>query len=129
MEKTTCQICEREIKSKKGFIAHHGYTRPEKGWQTDSCMGARQLPYEKSRDIIPKVIQSIKNFIGLREVEIKEVEKGEIAVPFFRGKVEPSNSMYKIRQSEYLSKLGYEIKSAEKEIERLQKRYDEWSLK
>jgi len=87
------------------------------------------LVWVQDNYLMRKVIQSIKNFIGLREVEIKEVEKGEIAVPFFRGKVEPSNSMYKIRQSEYLSKLGYEIKSAEKEIERLQKRYDEWSLK
>jgi len=128
VEKNTCQICEREIKAKKGIIAHHGYTRPEQGWQTNSCMGARHLSYEKSRDIIPKAIQSVKSFIGLKEAEIKEVEKGEIAVPFFRGKIEPTNAGYKIRQSEYLAKLNYEIKSANREIERLQKRYDEWKL-
>ena len=126
METTTCQICEREIKAKKGLIAHHGYTRPEQGWQTDSCMGARQLSYEKSRDIIPKAIQQINNFIGLKEAEIKEVEKGEVAVPFLKGKVEPTHAGYKIRQSEYLAKLNYEIKLANREIDRLQKRYGEW---
>ncbi len=125
-EKTTCQICGREIKSKSGIIAHHGYTRPNIGWQTESCMGARELSYEKSRDVIPKAIQSIKNFIGLRKSEIKEVEKGEIAVPFFRGKVESNHPTYKLRQREYIEKLNYDIKMANKEIERLQKRYDEW---
>lgn len=124
-----CQICEREIKSKKGLIAHHGYKRPEQGWQTDSCIGARQLPYEKSKDIIPLAIQQINNFIGLKKAEIKEVEKGEVTVPSFRGKVETNHIGYKIRQNEYLAKLNYEIKSANIEIERLQKRYDGWRKK
>lgn len=126
--KNHCQVCGREIKSKSGFIAHHGYTRPDVGWQTESCVGARQLPYEKSRDIIPKAIQSIKSFIELRKAEIKEVEKGEVAVPFFRGKVKPSHPQYKTRQKEYLDKLEYEIKTANREVERLQKRYEEWKL-
>ena len=121
-----CQICEREIKASKGLIAHHGYQRPGDGWQTDSCMGARQLPYEESRDIIPKAIQQINNFIGLKTAEIKEVEKGEIAVPFFKGKVEPTSPMYKLRLGEYIEKLKYQIKLAERDKERLQLRYDNW---
>lgn len=121
MKKTTCQICEKEVKSKFGVIAHHGYQRPEQGWQTNSCMGARQLPYEKSRDIIPEAIKSIQNFIGLRKAEIKEVEKGEIAVPFFKGKVESTSPMYKLRQREYIEKLNCNIIMAEKDMERLKK--------
>lgn len=58
---TTCQICARAIKANTGIIAHHGYQRPQyQGWQTASCDGARQLPYEVSRDFIPVVIERYK---------------------------------------------------------------------
>ena len=53
---TTCQICGRAILAKTGLIAHHGYQRPDgRGYQTASCPGARELPYEVSRDFIPTV--------------------------------------------------------------------------
>lgn len=54
---TTCQICGRAIKSKKGFIAHHGYQRPGMGWQTASCDGAGNLPYEVSCEALKRGIQ------------------------------------------------------------------------
>lgn len=61
MQTTTCQICARNIKANTGLIAHHGYQRPQyQGWQTASCDGARQLPYEVSRDYIPVVIERYK---------------------------------------------------------------------
>lgn len=53
---THCQICARDIKANTGLIAHHGYQRPGYGWQSASCDGAKQLPYEVSRDFIPVVI-------------------------------------------------------------------------
>jgi len=57
MEKTfTCQICGKVVKAGKGITSHHGYKRPEYGWQTESCMGARHLPYEVSCDLIPQAI-------------------------------------------------------------------------
>lgn len=63
---TTCQICGRAIKSKNGFIAHHGYKRPFRGsgFQTRSCSGARHLPYEVSCDVIPRVIADVKSYIS-----------------------------------------------------------------
>jgi hypothetical protein len=63
MEKTTCQICGRSIKSSSGVIAHHGYKRPGDGWQTASCFGARHLPYEISCDAIPQAIEKVRKFI------------------------------------------------------------------
>jgi hypothetical protein len=59
----TCQICGRDIKAKNGVIAHHGYTRPGSGWQTESCFGARYLPYEISSDAIPLAMDSLKTYI------------------------------------------------------------------
>ena len=77
MEKTTCQICEREIKANTGVIAHHGYQRPDRGsgWQTESCMGARHLPYEKSCDVIQPTIDYIEKYVKSQSVRIKEIMK------------------------------------------------------
>lgn len=59
----TCQICGREIKAKNGVIAHHGYTRPDQGYQTKSCFGARHLPYEESAEAIPLFIVELNRYI------------------------------------------------------------------
>jgi hypothetical protein len=52
----TCQICGRLILANTGTIAHHGYTRPGMGWQTASCEGSKELPFEVSRDALGKYI-------------------------------------------------------------------------
>lgn len=57
-----CQICNREIGTRTGTIAHHGYTRPGMGWQTESCMGAKHLPYELSCDRIAAAIESAEGY-------------------------------------------------------------------
>lgn len=62
MTDTTCQICERVIKSKSGLIAHHGYRRPGQGWQTASCSGAKYRPYEVACDAIPPAIAAIDQY-------------------------------------------------------------------
>ena len=126
--KTTCQICERQIEANKGIIAHHGYTRPEQGWQTNSCMGARQLPYEKSRDLIPIVIVKIDKFIGDTIGTIRKIEVENLPVPFIRTTIKSDNPTYKVRQKEYTSSLNYKIILARRDRERLQKRYDTWKL-
>lgn len=73
MQQTThCQICARDIKAKTGVIAHHGYTRPGYGWQTESCMGARYPSYEESRDRIPAVLDAYKQTYILWEKNLKE---------------------------------------------------------
>lgn len=65
-EITTCQICQRAIKSAGGRIAHHGYTRPD-GWhmQTASCFGARAEPWEVScarlAEFVDHVTRSIEH--------------------------------------------------------------------
>lgn len=68
MNATTCQICGREIKSKSGVIAHHGYRRPKNwGSQTASCPGARCLPYEVSCDRIGPLIKEYESdLVGVR---------------------------------------------------------------
>ncbi len=62
----TCQICGRPILAETGVIAHHGYQRPRHvpGLQTRSCYGARELPFEKSRDILGAYLGIQRNALG-----------------------------------------------------------------
>lgn len=68
----TCQICGRAILANTGFIANHGYTRPGQGWQTASCMGAQELPFEVSSDVLPPAIASVTAHIGRTEVTLAD---------------------------------------------------------
>lgn len=70
---TTCQICGRAIKSKMGIIAHHGYKRPGGGWQTASCLGARQLPYEVSCDAIPPAIAHVRAYVEQQTAKLNDL--------------------------------------------------------
>lgn len=54
----TCQCCGRGIFANTGKIAHHGYERPGHGWQTGSCVGALELPFEVSRERLHTLITS-----------------------------------------------------------------------
>jgi hypothetical protein len=69
-EITTCQICGRQIKAKKGFIAHHGYKRPyQEGWQTASCPGAQYEPYEVSSTRLQEFIGEMTRYLTTQQKE------------------------------------------------------------
>lgn len=55
----TCQCCARKHLANRGWIAHHGYTRPYEGWQTASCMGAKYLPFEVDRQQLAELIHRL----------------------------------------------------------------------
>lgn len=64
----TCQVCARAIKVRPSaqhqgadVIAHHGFQRPGYGYQTDLCMGARELPFEVSRDVLGVVVSMLED--------------------------------------------------------------------
>lgn len=148
---TTCQICGRPIKiGKGGLISHHGYKRPGYGWQTSSCRGARELPYEISCDLIPKIIQEITLFIQEREAWIVTLETTPPA--FFlvdfnrsaRGRADlktvtrpegfqPRHAVggtrprsYECAYAESMSNARMHIKGAAGQIEYLTKRLADW---
>lgn len=53
-----CQICGRPIlPDESHHLAHHGYERPGIGYQTASCYGARELPFERARDVLGRYIE------------------------------------------------------------------------
>lgn len=67
----TCQICGRPILAEVGVIAHHGYERPGMGWQTASCPGARELPFENDRAALGHRVAMVKKGI----VDLKAYRK------------------------------------------------------
>jgi hypothetical protein len=68
-----CQCCGRLILANTGTIAHHGYSRPGSGWQTASCMGAKYLPFETSRDQLGVMIKVIEQMIADHEDHIHRI--------------------------------------------------------
>lgn len=76
----TCQCCARRILANTGVIAHHGYERPGDGWQTSSCYGARQLPFEVDRKVLGEVIGLLQDRL-VRMIEARnEVEAETMAL-------------------------------------------------
>lgn len=146
--KNHCQICAREIKANTGLIAHHGYQRPGTGWQTASCDGAKQLPYEVSRDFIPVVIERYKNFAANQEALADEMLRNpaptitRFAVYSFQenqtyekpADFDPYKTVnagahrpgYEAEFSSQYRNHRRNVKDINSEIERLQKRYDDW---
>jgi hypothetical protein len=60
-ERMHCQCCGRAILAKLGTIAHHGYQRPDYGWQTASCMGAKELPFAVDRSALGRMIVALQD--------------------------------------------------------------------
>jgi hypothetical protein len=57
----TCQCCGRKILANLGSIALHGYQRPDYGWQTASCGGAKELPFEVDRKALGRLIVALQD--------------------------------------------------------------------
>lgn len=90
----TCQVCGRQILANTGVIAHHGYRRPGDGWQTESCIGAKRLPFEVDRAALGEEITAIE----LHLAKLRET----------RGKIEREESDV-VRQ--YSEQVGYQTLS------------------
>lgn len=93
----TCQCCAGRILAETGLIAHHGYQRPGTGWQTASCYGARELPFEVSRDALASYIKAISDRIETTTLQRARIESEQAAIIW----------SYRERGTKY-SILGYE---------------------
>lgn len=63
----TCPVCFRPIAVVRGLMAHHGYQRPEIGWQTASCPGIRFRPLEQSTDgLVWSIEEQEKRLAGVK---------------------------------------------------------------
>jgi len=80
----TCQVCARGIMANTGLIAHHGYQRPGEGWQTASCSGAKELPFEVSRDALAEEIVHAREYAKMRAAFAADVraEKAPVSLKY-----------------------------------------------
>lgn len=78
----TCQCCARPIFAETGVIAHHGYQRPGTGYQTASCEGARELPFEVSRDALGRHIDNLKAYLGRTRAYLVKVQAETAPITF-----------------------------------------------
>lgn len=79
IQSKTCQICGRPIFAEVGLIAHHGYERPAgAGWQTESCFGARALPYEADREQLGVWIVSCREAERRAAAYLEKVKKEKV---------------------------------------------------
>jgi hypothetical protein len=78
----TCQCCGRDILAETGVIAHHGYERPGDGYQTASCPGAKELPFEVSRDGLGRHIVAMKASVERNRVYLAKVQAEEVDLTF-----------------------------------------------
>lgn len=76
----TCQCCGGLFLANTGLMAHHGYRRPGDGWQTASCSGAKELPFEVSRDKLGAMIDRLKDWLSDAVYVRGEVEAERIKV-------------------------------------------------
>jgi hypothetical protein len=79
-EEMTCQICGRLICSKLGTIAHHGYTRPGDGWQTASCDGTHEVPFEVSNAHLIATISHLESCVEELKADIAAVREERVPV-------------------------------------------------
>lgn len=111
----TCQCCERRIHANTGTIAHHGYERPGHGWQTGSCVGAKELPFEVSRDRLGSMIDAWKerrrNMHQHRAATIAETVAITIDI-IDRSQPRKSNGHFPTKRLEVTRKNFDELKAA-----------------
>lgn len=76
----TCQCCGLRYLANTGKMAHHGYQRPGHGWQTESCYGARHLPFEVDRERLGSMITSMKNYLKAQREALRKAHNEEFAL-------------------------------------------------
>lgn len=146
----TCQICERLIHAATGVIAHHGYERPSHipHYQTASCLGARELPFEVSRDVLGMFLREyMQGWLLQNRQELTHLRTGTATVHTERRKKEDGRYVIDKKSGHYVTEpvpvnpgepdydrlLAIEIYDRERkhnhmrdDYRRRWKRYQEW---
>lgn len=86
-----CQICVGAWIIKNGLTSLHGYTRPGCGWLVGECMGARELPYSKSCEVLHKYAAMIESYRADLVSTRDEWTSGQIAETLVEGTVRDEN--------------------------------------
>lgn len=111
-----CQCCGRGILAETGKIAHHGYQRPQGwGYQTASCEGALELPFEVSRDALGAMIKRMEAYVVQRQAYGVRLQDETTDFPF--GYVDISKKVNRwdrgVERTVLVNRVNYDAKLAE----------------
>jgi hypothetical protein len=81
-ERMHCQCCERAILANMGSIAHHGYERPGWGYQSASCMGAKELPFEVDRSALGRMLVFLRQRLANAEKHRAAIKAEKLPIVF-----------------------------------------------
>lgn len=128
----TCPVCFRAIAVVGGTMAHHGYTRPEMGWQTASCQGIRFKPLEVSSEGLQWLIAALRERLGMRE---QAYAKRATHPEFLMSRQGRNGAAVKVMRDDplwpqlfarHVAELRSEIAAIEHDLPRLDKMLADW---
>jgi len=128
----TCPVCFRAIAVVGGTMAHHGYTRPEMGWQTASCQGIRFKPLEVSSEGLQWLIAALRERLEARK---QAYAKRATHPEFLMTRQGRNGAAVKVMRDDplwpqlfarHVSELRSEIAAIEHDLPRLDKMLADW---
>jgi len=128
----TCPVCFRAIAVVGGTMAHHGYTRPEMGWQTASCQGIRFRPLEVSSEGLEWLIAALrKRLADLKDAHANQATRPEylMAKRTYNGKAEKitrNDPLWKQVFTRHIAEVESEMGGLERELPKLDKMLADW---
>ena len=132
-----CQICEGKFKTTAdGHVALHGYKRPGDGHIRDRCPGEGSFAYERSRDMIPPMIELYKNEESKHRETLSKIERGTLAY-FFESvgwrkplvEVTPADPLWVSKLERYRCSQDAILRQAAHRREHYEKRYQNWRIR
>lgn len=130
----TCPCCFRKIAVVGATMAHHGYERPQIGWQTPSCYGVRFKPLEVSNEGLVWLIGVVKSrFDKVTELLSKKDSLTELTIQVRIARNKYDTQVVKKGETRwfrefdiYSSRLKYEFDGLKKELASLQDVLANW---
>jgi hypothetical protein len=135
--RATCSCCFRQIAIASGGtrMAHHGYQRPQLGWQTASCMGVAYPPFESSADGTRAYRQAILNHAMQMRKMAADVAESTRAINVERSYagrqmadlvVEPGDPNYEAHKRNKIAQLTQRAKINEQAAAQLDTKIASW---
>lgn len=130
----TCPCCFRQIAVVAGTMAHHGYRRPGRGFQTASCPGVRFAPLEVSLDGLEWLIGQTRLALKDKAAQKAHAESGALSViPVLeRGKlrdVSRGDSDWQRTLDWHLASVDRDMRHLAAELAALTARLEAWRQK
>ncbi len=128
----TCPVCFRPIAVVAGRMAHHGYTRPEIGFQTASCEGIRFKPLEVSSEGLQWLIGALRKRLESRKLAYAERATQPEFLMARQGrngaaiKVMRGDAQWPQVFTQHVVELRAEIAAIERELPTLDKTLADW---